>query len=268
MASYIFLQTYRENIYTHEAAAGADEDDGCSVFPSSAGLAVSASAAAPDFDSVRALRCRSEILGMRLLRRCRKDSRSDLRSDRRRGVAVSSVQLYNVFLFKHVFQLLFNADVFYIRWPGLGVGLVIKSRGFNSQSRYGCVMSLGKLFTPLCPSLNGTIWWWMMGGDALRLGRYRRSGTKLAIHYRLKWFIYLWSQGLGTGDEHPPVLLYVTFISTHKRLPVGRISKDLPFWISLGIQGFGNLETVKAKLFTVCTFLPMPSQSHQSINIS
>ena len=74
--------------------AAAEGDAGWSVFPSSAGLAVvSASALAAVFDSVRVLRWRREI-GMRLLRRCRKDSRSDLRSDRRRGVAVSSV-LYN-----------------------------------------------------------------------------------------------------------------------------------------------------------------------------
>jgi len=82
---------HRQNIYSYDAAARADDDDGCSVFPSSAGLAASASADAPDFDSVRALRWRRGILGIRLLRRCRKDSRSDLRSDRRRGVAVSSV---------------------------------------------------------------------------------------------------------------------------------------------------------------------------------
>jgi len=31
----------------------------------------------------------------------------------------------------------------------------------------------------------------------------RRSGVTLAMHHRLKWFIYLRAQGLSKGDEHP-----------------------------------------------------------------
>jgi len=42
---------------THASTVAAGEDgEGSSVFPSSAGFAASASAAAPDFDSVRILR--------------------------------------------------------------------------------------------------------------------------------------------------------------------------------------------------------------------
>ena len=41
-----------------------------------------------------------------------------------------------------------------------------------------------------------------MGGDALRLGSWRRTGhasqTLVVLHLR--------AQGLGEGDEHPPAL--------------------------------------------------------------
>jgi len=46
-----------------------------------------------------------------------------------------------------------------------------------------------------------------MGGDVLRLEGNRRSGVTLATRQTLV-VLHLRAQGLGEGDEHPPMHYY------------------------------------------------------------
>ena len=79
-----------------------------------------------------------------------------------------------------------------------------RGREFNSRLFRCQVTILGKLFTHMC-LCHQAVYFGTSRGAAMScdLEGNRRSGVALATRHRLKWFIYLLSQGLSKGDEHP-----------------------------------------------------------------